>query len=581
MNLKKIIALLLCAAILCTSAFAFTPYLPEESEREEASSSENEDSTSTEENKENTSNQNTVQHHSSTSYYSNLFNQIMDAYVSRHLYNFSKEELMQKFFDDFLADNPQYFKFFTQYLLSTMDDYSGLYDKDSHFLDGVGEGSNSFGIMIFQKEDGVYIRKVVEGSNAQSAGVMAGDKFVSIMGINVEKLPIDAIINILSSHEDYAPKQDAVPAEGMTESTAEGTTGRATEPKAIPCTMVLERKGEKIEFSFEKSTITPSQIDATVIDNNGKPTAYITVASFLGENTDKEFCEKVKQYADEGIKHLTIDLRNNGGGALDYALSMAECFIAKDELICYYNDRNLEVPTPIYSTTDKVSFDSITVLINENTVSAAELMASILKTKGIATIVGTTSYGKSLGQSAYKLPTGDIFTITSYEILDQNKETYNGVGVIPDLMVENVEMCYTLPELLHFNHENYVEIKEGVYSDVTKALEDRLQIMGYLYEQDCDGIFDETTKTALMIFQKARNIDGDGYVNHKTVTEITRQINKFKSYTYFDDSQLDTALIFHHSLSQAKRLIKEREKLNSKQAELIKARNEELDKEDI
>lgn len=320
--------------------------------------------------------------------------------------------------------------------------------------------------------------------------------------------------------------------------------------------------------------MSPSQIDATIVDNNGKPTAYITVASFLGENTDKEFCEAVRKFADEGIKYLTIDLRDNGGGSLDYALSMAECFIEKDELICYYNDRNLSEPSPIYSTTDKISFDSITVLINENTISAAELMASILKTKEIATIVGTTSYGKSLGQTAFSLPTGDVFTITSYEILDENKETYNGVGVIPHLEIKDVEMCYTLPELLYFNHENYVEIKEGVYSDVTKALEDRLAILGYMYEEYCDGVFDETTKTALMIFQKARNIEGDGYVNHKTVTEITRLINRCKTHTYFDDSQLDTALIVHHSLSQAKRLVKEREKLAEKQAELIKERNE-------
>lgn len=591
MKLKRIFAALIAASVLSASVFSFTPYLPEKDKTEsqqtqeenaqdnntqsdEAVKDENvteDDSENKTESQDNEDDKGVVKPFRPKDLQYQMFEQILDAYVEHHLYDFTEEEVLHKFFADFLADNPMYFSYFMDYLLGTMDPYSSYYPASSNFLEPE-RGSTGFGFTIKDSEKGVYIQEVIKGANAEEAGFMAGDRFVSIAGINVENQTFDVVSTLLARPQLF------VTVEEETEVTEKSEEKEAVkEEKPLEVEITVDRNGEKKTFSLSKGPMYVSQVSSSVEENNGKPTAYIILSSFLGEETQEEFINLVKKYADDGIKHLTIDLRDNGGGSLDYALAMVETFLEKDELICYYNDKTLEKPTPVYSTTEKVSFDSITILINENTASAAELFTSILKDKGLARVIGTKSFGKSLGQEVYHLVNGDYVTITTYQMLNEKLESYDGIGIYPDLVIEDVEICYTLPSLGVFNHQNFVEIKEGIYSDVTKALEDRLVIMGVLREEYADGIFDEMTKTALYVFQKDHEIEATGYVNYDTVSRITKIINAYKSRNYYDNTQYDVAMIVHHSFSQGKRLVVEKERLREEQSKLIAERDELLE----
>ena len=578
MKIKRILAAIIAVTVLSTSSFAFTPFGPEMPPE-----TENEENTATEPQQQTEKTQPSVQPLKPNDYQYRMFEQILDAYVEKHLYDFTEEDVLHKFFEDFLKDNPLYFSLFMKYLLGTMDPYSAYYDAESNFLEP-SKGAEGFGFTIKESDNGVYIESVLAGSNAQDAGFMAGDKFVSVAGINVEGATFDVISTLLAKPQNFievteenTPKAEAEVGGDSTQDAGAGQE-EVQAPLKPEIEIIVDRNGERKTFSLSKGPMELSQISSYTEENNGKPTVYIQISSFLGDNTAEEFTGLVKKYADEGIKNLTIDVRNNGGGSLDYALAMAEIFLEKDELICYYDDKSLEKPQPIYSTNDKISFDSITILINEYSASAAELFTSILKDKGIAKVIGTKSYGKSLGQEVYTLANGDYITITTYQMLNEKLESYDGIGIIPDIAIEEVEMCYTLPSLMIFNHQNYVEIKEGEYSDVTRALEDRMKIMGILREEYCDGIFDEKTKTALFVLQKEHGINATGYVDYATVSLITKLINSYKSHTYYDNTQYDVAMIVHHSFSQGKRLANEKEKLRKEQAELIEARDAELEK---
>lgn len=561
LKFKRILAALLAASAVSFNAFAFTPYGPESLKGEDAQT-ESKDKPA-EENK-TSSSSGIIQSFRPKDYQYRMFEQILDAYVENHLYEFTEEEVLHKFFEDFINENPMYFALVMEYMLGTMDPYSSYYKADSGFLEP-DKGSTGFGFIIDDDEAGVYVKEVVEDSNAKEARFMAGDRFVSVAGINVENHTIDVVSAVLANPDKFI----TVPEADNASSESDGGDSSVE--------IVVDRNGEKLTFNLSKGPMTVSQISANVTDNNGKPTLYVQMSSFLGDNTDQKFNEIIRKHASEGIKHLTIDLRDNGGGSLDYAMAMAETFLDEGELISYYNDRKLEEPQAIYSTTPKASFDSITILINENTASAAELFTSILQDKGLAKVVGTKSYGKSLGQEVFTLANGDYITITTYQMLNESLKSYDGIGIIPDLAIENVEMCYTLPSVGVFNHQNYPEIKEGQYSDVTKALEDRMEIMGILRKEYCDGIFDDMTKTALYVLQKDHNMTASGYVDHETVSLITKLINSYKSYTYEDDSQTEVAMIVHHSFSQGKRLVAEKEKLREKQSKLIQERDEALD----
>ncbi len=571
MNFKRILAGILAASVLSTSALAFTPYIDKE-ESEAAEEQESSDSTEQEESEESKSEASQTSKPSSylpKDYYYILFRQILETYVENHLYDFTEEEVLYAFFEDFLNDNPMYFPLIMEYVLGTMDPYSTYHSPASNAFDKA-EPAIGFGFMIAKDDDGgVKITDILKDSSAEAAGIRKGDEFVSIAGINVENLPYEAVTIILAQH---AKVTAALSKEA---SSAQENTDSANQD--IPCPVVVRRGEELISAELYKGPITAKQIYTKLENNHDHPTAYIQFERFFGDGLEEEFVSIVEQYANDGIKNLTLDLRDNGGGSIDIALSMVECFIPEGDIICYYKDKSLTEPKPIYSTTNHVTFDSITILINENTASAAELMTNILVTKGLAKTVGAKTFGKSLGQTVFSLKGGGYITVTSYQMLDENLQSYDGIGITPDIAIENVEMCYTLPTLGAFSYLNYTQIKEGEYSEVTKALEDRLCVMGFLFEKDCDGIFDETTKTALMLFQIDRSLEASGFVDLATVDKITEIINLYKTRTYYEDSQLDVAYIIHRSFSQGKRLRDEKERLRKKQAQLIEERDAALE----
>ncbi|MBQ6846114.1 MAG: hypothetical protein IJO61_03185, partial [Oscillospiraceae bacterium] len=108
MEIKRIFAAFLVAATLGTSAFAYTPYGPAKAEPE---TEENYDQETTEQNKPSSG---TVSSFKPRDYQYQMFEQILDAYVEKHLYEFTEEEVLHKFFEDFLKDNPMYFSYFME-----------------------------------------------------------------------------------------------------------------------------------------------------------------------------------------------------------------------------------------------------------------------------------------------------------------------------------------------------------------------------------------------------------------------------------------------------------------------------------
>ena len=203
MNLKRILAAIIAASAISTSVFAFTPYgpekLPDVPEQETAQESVGETHEET---------QNIIQSLKPSEYQYRMFEQILDAYVEKHLYEFTEEDVLHKFFEDFLTDNPMYFSYFMDYLLGTMDPYSAYHEASSGFLDPHSDGTG-FGFIIKDGDNGVYIETVIEDSNAKSAGFEPGDRFVSVAGINVENQTFDVVTAVLASPAEFLPETRA------------------------------------------------------------------------------------------------------------------------------------------------------------------------------------------------------------------------------------------------------------------------------------------------------------------------------------------------------------------------------------
>ena len=499
--------------------------------------------------------------YSSSEYLYKLFNEILDLYVRTHLYSFTREEAIDQFFHDIIEEHPEYYKLILNTLLGTMDKYSSSHSASSGYLDP--EENMGYGILTDTVPEGLLINGVISGSPAEIAGIMQGDVITDISGVKLEGLGWNAVSAILKrpylffceknadgKYDDYNPE--------------------------ISLTAV--RGGETYVFRLRKDNVFQSELSYSYFENDG--VVYIAVSSFLDPSTVTGFYNILSEISQKGIKKLVIDLRNNGGGSLDYALSMSENFVEQNDVMCYFHSRKLEDLEPIISTNAKFSFDSISVLIDEGTASAAELMANILKTKAGAVLVGKTSVGKAIGQSIYTLATGDYITITTYEILDVNKQSYNEIGLIPDLEISKVELLYDFPKLEYFNHENYKTIVYGEQNEACLALEKRLNMMDLLIDEKVDGIWDDSTRNAVWIMQKRSFLSvADGNLNDETVTYITDVINTFKDYTYYEDSQFDVAMLYHSSLDQARRLIEEKKILAKKSARQIQENRRKLEEQ--
>ena len=557
--MKKVIsAILAISIVLSTGIFTFASNLDEiyESKYEQEKKEETEKS---EENTESNTDNLAYTHIPSflrpTDQLYKLFVDILNLYTEQHLYDFTQEEVLYKFIYDMIATHPEFYELMLNTMLKTMDPYSGYYEGNSGFL-SLDSKSAGYGITVAEAENGILIKKVSKQSEAEKAGILPGDVITGVFGYDTSDLPWYLISLLLKSPYVYVSKKNS----------------DNNYPDYNPeIQLTVNRNGETLHFKLKKGVVITDELSSDYLEDNGQKIAYISISSFLDENISANFLKEIQRFKADGYNKLVVDLRDNGGGSPQLAVEMAEVFVDNGEILCYYNDKSMEKPTEVISDTEKIDFESISVLVNENTASAAELMASILRNKAGAVLVGKTTVGKAIGQTVYTLGSqGASFTITTYEVLDSNGVSYNEIGLVPELILDPVEMMYFLPQLEHFNHVNYKEITEGTYSEPCLALEKRLAILGYLKESVADGIWDDSTKLSIYFLQRTYFAsDWTGVLDDRTVTLITNLINDCKDDTYYEDSQLECALIYHSSFDQAKRLIEEKVKLAEEQAKII------------
>lgn len=135
------------------------------------------------------------------------------------------------------------------------------------------------------------------------------------------------------------------------------------------------------------------------------------------------------------VRALVFDLRDNGGGYLGAAQDIASLFL-EEGLLTYMLDRNgVEIKRWVHN--GETLNIPVKILVNEGTASASELLSGALRDNGVATLVGTKTYGKGSAQQVVDLKEGDALKITLHQYLTPNRTVVNHVGLTPDLVVED------------------------------------------------------------------------------------------------------------------------------------------------
>ena len=143
-----------------------------------------------------------------------------------------------------------------------------------------------------------------------------------------------------------------------------------------------------------------------------KPTiGYIKISRFASTTYD-EFIKAFNMLNKKGMTKMILDLRGNGGGFLNTAVSLADEFLINGLQIVYTQGK--AHPKKIYSATSRGGFEKnkLVVLIDEGSASASEIVAGALQDNDRATIIGRRSFGKGLVQDQIDLPDGSAIRLT-------------------------------------------------------------------------------------------------------------------------------------------------------------------------
>ena len=270
-------------------------------------------------------------------------------------------------------------------ILSDLDPHSVyITAKDMQAANDELKGSFSgVGIEFNIRQDTLHVQNVIKNAPAERAGLLAGDKVVTIDG----KPFVGKIVT-----NDEAMR-------------------RLKGPKDTKVRIGVLRYGHQkpLEFTVTRGDIPQKSITATyMLDDD---TGYIRVKNF-GERTYPDMLIALAKLSQEGCKNLVIDLRDNTGGFLQSAVQMANEFLPKNKLIVYTQGRKSQRQD--YVSDGKGSYQRmpLVVLINEGSASSSEIFAGAMQDNDRATVIGRRSFGKGLVQQQMGFTDGSLIRLT-------------------------------------------------------------------------------------------------------------------------------------------------------------------------
>lgn len=270
-------------------------------------------------------------------------------------------------------------------ILAELDPHSVYISaKDAQAANDDLKGSfTGIGVEFTIRQDTIHVQNVISNGPAERAGVLAGDKIISVDG----KPFVGKIV------------------------TNEEAMHRLKGPKDTKVKIGVLRYGSKKPkyITITRGEIPQKSIAATyMLDDK---TGYIRIKNF-GETTYPELLIALEQLSQQGFSNLVIDLRDNTGGLLTSAIQIANEFLPKNKLIVYTEGR--KSPKQEFASDGHGSYQKLplVVLINEVSASASEIFAGAMQDNDRATIIGRRSFGKGLVQQQIGFPDGSIIRLT-------------------------------------------------------------------------------------------------------------------------------------------------------------------------
>lgn len=200
--------------------------------------------------------------------------------------------------------------------------------------------------------------------------------------------------------------------------------------------------------------VTMSKLGGKKHSYNDKTIGYVKVKEFT-ENVGNEFQDAVVRLQASGVKKLIIDLRGNTGGYVDSAIAMARQIVPEGVIISTKDKGGKET---VYKSELKARpFEKYVILVDNNTASAAEIVASAMQESGVAKIVGEQTFGKGIMQSVTAYESLGVLKMTTQEYTTRLGRIINGIGITPDISIDRLRFVSETDSLESKNVESAIK----------------------------------------------------------------------------------------------------------------------------
>lgn len=366
------------------------------------------------------------------------FSQILDMVESYYVQPITRKELIDNSIKGMIEQLDPH----SSYL--TVEDYKEMQVETAGKFSGIG-------IEISQEQGRLIVVSPIEDTPADKAGLLAGDIILEIDGESTQDMTLmDAVklirgekgttVNLLILHKDTNKPEEVAIVRGT-----------------IP---IISVKTQSLEDGY----------------------LYLRLTGFK-ESTTKNMREKIAEYQKEHtLKGIVLDLRNNPGGLLGQAVSVADTFI-EDGTIVYIQGKDKASRKDFYAAKNANEIDvPLVTLINAGSASASEIVAGALQDHKRGLIVGERSFGKGSVQTIIPMADGSGIKLTTALYYTPNGRSIQAKGIEPDLKIPFVAPVkdedkamrdrFTVREKDLSRHlENGDKTKKGTDADAMKAKE--------------------------------------------------------------------------------------------------------------
>lgn len=277
-------------------------------------------------------------------------------------------------------------------------------EKTESFLEDVEGSYEGIGCTVTTTEEGeIKVVSMFDDSPAKKAGLKENDIILAIDGT------------------DYQDKTSNDVAEYVKNS------------KNKTITLKIKRNDKEKTIKITRSKIDIPVVSSNLYEQDNHKIGYISISIFSKTATE-QFKNQLEKLEKENIEGLVIDIRNDGGGYLSSVTEISSMFLTKGKVI-YKLESEKEKEVIKDKTKEKRTYP-IAVLINEDSASASEILASAIKESYNGLVVGVNSYGKGTVQQTKQLKDGSMIKYTTQKWLTPNGNWINETGVEPTNKIE-------------------------------------------------------------------------------------------------------------------------------------------------